>query len=205
MTKMRFIGDVHAKFLEYQFLISDCEIPSIQVGDFGIGFNDWNAPPIVEMVAGNHRFIRGNHDNLSVCKKTVQWIPDGTVEGNMMFVGGAWSIDRPWRTEGVDWWPDEELSIVELTAMIDTFVETKPEIMVTHDCPHSVADLILLRNGGGHKPNYPTRTGQALEMMFAQHQPKIWIFGHWHINFDYIHNGTRFICLGELSHIDLDI
>jgi hypothetical protein len=41
--------------------------------------------------------------------------------------------------------------------------------------------------------------------MFANIQPKLWIFGHWHVPFDYVHEGTRFICIPELAMVDVDI
>lgn len=41
--------------------------------------------------------------------------------------------------------------------------------------------------------------------MFEMHQPRIWLFGHWHFDFDGVIDGTRFICLGELSYRDLDV
>jgi hypothetical protein len=58
----------------------------------------------------------GNHDNPYMCKQDmVGYISDGTVEGDVMYIGGAWSIDNPvappgWyrRTAGFDWWFDEE-------------------------------------------------------------------------------------------------
>src|SRR5215475_1197882 len=105
-----FIGDVHGKFEPYKRLIKDRR-DTIQVGDMGVGFQGWRNgelvyltnPPYDRMVEGNHRFIRGNHDNPGVCRQQRQWIADGAVEGDMMFVGGAFSIDREWRTEGLDW------------------------------------------------------------------------------------------------------
>lgn len=41
--------------------------------------------------------------------------------------------------------------------------------------------------------------------MFTAHKPKLWLFGHWHMPFDEVVSGTRFICLAELATIDVDI
>ena len=108
----RFIGDVHGHYEPYKRIIAD--VPrSVQVGDMGVGFlriggysdgEEYNNPPHHSMVAGDHRFIRGNHDNPSVCRRHSQYIPDGTVEGNIMYIGGAVSIDRAWRRDGYSWW-----------------------------------------------------------------------------------------------------
>lgn len=219
MSKLiRFIGDVHGKYEGYKRLIKDFP-RSIQVGDMGVGFKNWHGeikgnPPHYAMVAGDHRFIRGNHDNPEECAKHSQWIPDGHVEGNMMFCGGAVSIDRAYRTEGYSWWKDEELSTEELNRIVDKYSTVKPRIMVTHDCPETVAEqvlnsiVVLGKPSSGYTkldPQHASRTRQAFHNMWIMHSPEIWIFGHWHVLFDHVLRGTRFICLPELGHIDLEI
>jgi hypothetical protein len=214
---IRFIGDVHGKFGRYKTLLADSPFPTIQVGDMGVGFRkwphgEWSAnPPYDQMKAGGHRFIRGNHDNPEVCAMHSQWIPDGTVEGDMMFIGGALSIDRAYRYEDFSWWPDEELSQQRLDALVHEFAIVRPKIMVTHECPESIAEMIVgditdLRDGKKMKmdPRHASRTRVAFQTMFEAHQPKLWIFGHWHVPFGSVINGTRFICLPELAHMDID-
>lgn len=208
---MKFIGDVHGKYNQYERIISECE-NSIQVGDMGVGFKRQNPvwgqseyfpnPSYDKMVLGNHRFIRGNHDNPAVCMKHTQYIPDGHTENGMMFIGGALSIDRDWRTEGFDYWTDEELTQGDFYWMMDVYKEYKPKIMVTHECPDSIADL-LLNNRAKFKDGSITR--QAFDGMFKEYKPEVHIFGHWHVDFDQVILGTRFICLNELSTIDLDM
>ncbi len=217
---MRFIGDVHGKYEPYKKLIAD--VPrSIQVGDMGVGFRRLSGPKVGEiysnpphyaMVKGDHRFIRGNHDNPQECAKHSQWITDGHVEDDMMFIGGAVSIDRQWRTEDYSWWANEELSTETLNTLVDKYIDTKPRIMVTHEAPEEVAETVmhamLARTGEyrGQKlqPEFASRTRQALQSMWSAHSPELWIFGHWHFNFDHVLRGTRFICLAELAHIDID-
>jgi hypothetical protein len=118
-----------------------------------------------------------------------------------MFVGGAYSIDRAWRTEGYDWWPDEQLSIKDLDWITGDYLKLKPKVMVTHDCPQDVAPHIK----GSHHTYEQTRTGQALQMMWSAHSPDLWVFGHHHHSFDQVCNGTRFVCLAELEARDLDV
>jgi predicted phosphodiesterase len=50
---------------------------------------------------------------------------------------------------------------------------------------------------------FNTRTGLALQAMFEIHQPEVWLFGHWHINKVQKIGATNFICLAELSFIDI--
>ena len=77
MTLIKFIGDVHGKYGRYETILKNSDLPTIQVGDMGVGFfhRDYEGtlrpfanPPYDKMVAGNHRFIRGNHDNPYVCR-----------------------------------------------------------------------------------------------------------------------------------------
>ena len=213
-----FIGDVHGKFRQYRELIRDKK-NTIQVGDMGVGFR-WahgpkegeftQNPPFDAMVEGNHRFIRGNHDNPSVCRGHKQWIADGRVENDTMFIGGAVSIDRAYRTEGYSWWPDEELSTKELNELVDKYDDNLPEIMVTHDCPESIAEIMVglvptISNGLAKlDPQHASRSRQAFQSMLDMHRPRLWVYGHWHTSFDRVIDGTRFVCLAELEGREIE-
>ena len=199
---MRFIGDVHGKFDQYLDIIQNVS-ESIQVGDFGAGFKP--LPTVIGetglFATTKHKFIRGNHDNPAICAESPNWIHDGDVIAPMMFVGGALSIDRLKRFEGRDWWSDEECSMDAFYRFMDIYEAIKPEIMVTHDCPEVVSDKLF----GGTKLEMPSRTRQALQAIFDLHQPKLWIFGHWHMSRNEMIDGTRFICLGELEYKDIEL
>ena len=204
----KIIGDVHGKFERYKKIIKTCDT-SIQVGDFGVGFMkmhgdflvSYGNPPFDTISKGNHRFIRGNHDNPSVCKQQSYWIPDGTFEKNILFVGGAHSIDQHLRTEGLDWWRDEELSYVKLDKIISEAKEKKPSVLITHTFPASIVPKLF------QKFFYEkfSATEQAFDVLFEEIKPKLWVAGHWHMSVDKTIDGTRFICLNELETIDLDL
>ena len=219
MALTRIIGDIHGKIYDYRSYALVTGVRgrqivqperSIQVGDFGIGFFSpfWHEKEIEwQKEHPQHRFIRGNHDDPELCKTMPGYIEDGTVEGDVMFVGGAWSIDFAWRTPMVDWWPGEELSVEELDKLVTKFGQTKPRVMITHDCPTSVAWEMFLSKGLGLGDNkqIKTRTGEALQAMFEIHQPELWVYGHWHNTRKQEINGTTFQCLGELDHIDVEL
>ena len=80
------------------------------------------------------------------------------------------------------------------------YEEKKPVVMVTHDCPLRVAPFIK----GSNHYNDSSITQQALQAMWELHQPKLHIFGHHHVSFDMVMNGTRFVCLAELELRDLE-
>lgn len=202
--KTRFIGDIHGKMLDYIQIIDGVE-NSIQVGDFGIGFGTKGDPDFVDdLIAeynGKHSFIRGNHDNPEKCKLSKNWIKDGTIENGVMYIGGAYSIDEHSRTAGVDWWPEEELSYVDLDSLVGLYDFIRPRVMVTHTLPIQIPrDHVGKRIFGTG-----SRTELAFERMFDIHKPEIWIAGHWHLSFDRVIEGTRFIILNELEYIDLEI
>lgn len=212
MTKTRFVGDIHG--LKYELGLVIGSLPEnvtsvIQVGDMGVGFGqgDYWHESLEDMLNGvNGRFIRGNHDNPSQCQEMSTWIRDGLVENDVMFVGGAWSIDYQRRTLGYDLWDDEELSYEELNRVIDIYDMIRPRVMVTHDCPLSVSNHLFIQRGKSFSnKQYRTRTGSAFEAMFEIHKPELWLMGHWHCDADEVIDGTRFICLNELSYVDIDM
>ena len=216
---VRLVGDIHGKFYDYE--VSSLNrglrhktdhVPtySVQVGDFGIGFNSkyWHEQVNSWMIDNpTHRFIRGNHDDPAMCKTMAGYIPDGTVENDVMYVGGAWSIDQAYRVEGISWWHDEELSVHELDKIYDEYVKIKPNFLISHDCPTSIAWEMFISRGLGLSGfnQIKTRTGEALQAMFEAHQPKFHFFGHWHQTRELTLYGTRFVCLGELDYVDVDL
>ena len=209
MTKTRIIGDIHGALYEYEYIIEDCK-KSIQIGDFGIGFAGpyWHEQVNALHTKGNHRFIRGNHDNPDKCRKDmVGYIEDGTIENDVMFIGGAWSIDWQWRTEGVSIWYNEELTYEEFAKLLEVYAVMKPRVMITHDCPLSIAQKEFIDTGKGMSDRalVKTRTGQALQAMFELHQPEEWYYGHWHDTTTITDNGTKFQCLGINDYIDVQL
>lgn len=202
-----FIGDVHGKFRQYREIIRNHK-NTIQVGDMGVGFRhplteNWLAnPPYDAMVEGNHRFIRGNHDNPAVCRRHSQYIPDGMVMNDVMFIGGATSIDKDFRVPEYTWWDDEELSQEELNGLVSIYSVMRPRIMVTHEIPHWVAEAMGYRL---FKLDNSSRTRDAFTVMHEIHRPEIWIYGHWHISFDNVVRDTRWVCLNELEAKEIDV
>ena len=198
--KIRFIGDIHGDFPWYLNNIKDVE-NSIQVGDFGLGFGDdpleYRNPDYTK----NHRFIRGNHDNPEQCRLHPNWIADGTIENGIAFIGGASSIDRQWRTPGLNWWPDEEISLFQHTLIRERVVIEKPHTIVSHDCPLEIIPMLFQNVLPFH-----SQTQFCLqEILVSCSSIKTWIFGHFHMSRDMVINGVRFVCLGINQHKDLEI
>ena len=196
------IGDVHGKIQSYKDLILNNDITdSIQVGDMGVGFDDFQDIHLSNLHAGYRklRFIRGNHDNPEKCKEITNYIEDGVIENDVMFVGGAYSIDQHLRTTGIDWWENEELSYSELQHIIDIYEDMKPTVMITHAAPRHIANHMFKLN-----PPSNSRTCQCFEMMLNIHLPKFWFFGHYHETKTLDFKDVRFHCLDELDYVNFD-
>ena len=190
---VKFIGDIHGDWEWYNHQIQTSD-DTIQVGDFGCGFEEHiNVElDIQSMVDYNHQVFRGNHDDPAKIKLLPTYIEDGTFDksGDVFCVGGALSIDKNDRIEGKSWWPDEELSRDRFYQIMDFYEAAKPEIVATHDCPEDIYPLLSSQ----HRFYTKSITSQALGSMFYIHKPKIWVFGHHHLEFDKVIDGVRFIC-----------
>lgn len=208
MTVTRIIGDLHGKLYEYEQLIKDVDA-SIQLGDFGIGFssgNYWHDKVNELHSSGKHKFIRGNHDNPTKCKDMIGYIPDAIVQNDVMYLGGAWSIDHAWRTEGVNWWADEELSEKDCKVALEVYDLVRPGVMITHDAPTNITyDMFVKQGNAFGNTMIKTRTGNLLQAMFDIHQPKYHFFGHWHTTKQAEYYGTKFHCLGECDFVDFNM
>ena len=80
--------------------------------------------------------------------------------------------------------------------------------MITHTCPQEIAKLIgrpgALRNFGFNPETFTTNTQLALQSCFEAHQPKLWIYGHFHQDIAFEYKGTLFVCLDEFQSMDFD-
>jgi len=118
------------------------------------------------------------------------------LEEGILYVRGAFSIDRAHRTEGVDWWRDEELDLRQCHDLIDFVGVSKRgsgiRAVVSHDCPQSVNEHVF-----GHSEK--SRTGQVLQRVLEICTPKLWVFGHHHRSVCETIGGTTFRCLDELE------
>ncbi len=212
--KIKIIGDCHGKFDRYEQLIKYYNTEhSIQIGDFGLGVA-WSKLDRHKVDSENNKIIPGNHDDYNYIinsARAKEWTfgNDYGIQNfnglEFFFVRGAWSIDKANRTPTLDWWEEEELSAGELEQAIELYVKTKPEIMITHECPgdsiNGISSIIFLK----HNIFRPNRTASALQRMWEIHKPKLWIFGHWHETGNWEVLGTEFVCLGELDYIDYEI
>jgi len=196
MSTLRLVGDLHGDPNAINALIQSCHRYdlTIQVGDYGIGFG---AERSLDSAPENLKILHGNHDNYDLLSQYPNDLGRfGVYEfagRRIFYIAGAWSLDSSHRTEGIDWWSNEELSKIESELCLELWklVCHDIDIVITHDCPPIVSAQI------GKENTYvaTTRTGALLNEVFATHSPPMWFFGHWHVNFSKRINGTDFRCL----------
>jgi predicted phosphodiesterase len=200
---LRIIGDVHGEMQPYMKLAKEAE-NSICVGD--IGFEP-QYRQMSRLDPAKHKMIPGNHDDPhhlpphSLGDFGVYTVPGF---GDIFFVRGAFSIDVDYRTPGHDWFPEEELNRNQMEAALKLYQEVKPDFMITHDAPLSVISCMGLPNLPSHFKLGAQRTPRLLDMMWNSHEPKTWVFGHFHRNWKETIRGTNFQCVHILSFVDYD-
>lgn len=211
---MLIVGDVHGKIDQFWSICLDYwnknpQGKVIQLGD--VGFHK-SYEKLIKLFRSTYAhkglltIVPGNHDDYARCiesRGSSRWkytggikIHNTTSQDDMFFQRGANSIDKHLRTEGIDWFSNEEMSYTQLGKAVDLYIESKPRIMFSHTCPSSVKKHLF-----GY--NESSRTEQALQVMWELHQPEYWFFGHFHVHRNEVINGTRFICLAELQTFEL--
>ncbi len=207
---IKIVGDVHGKTGDYKRIVRDMPARqrSIQIGDMGVGFSG----VVVHDMSQDHKWFRGNHDNPEKCRKHPNYLGDYGYfpEDSLFWMAGAYSIDKMYRQIGVSWWPDEELIYSDMDKAIKLYKEVKPDYVLSHDAPASIgrmllADLIGPSALSVDNDGTRSKTSEALQEMFDSHQPKEWVFGHWHVNKTINFKATKFTCVPELGVYDLDI
>ena len=190
------IGDLHGKYEKYHRILSRQEENpyTLQVGDFGFRYDT-----LKNVDSTRHLILPGNHDNYAACYNYPHFLGDyGYTSLNRIeffYYRGAYSIDRQYRTIGIDWWENEQVNIDQFMKARELYRSIKPEVMITHDCPQDIA-LQMLEPG---QRAYENITSWALQELYNIHQPKLWFYGHWHRSVKIQHGNTQFVCLNELE------
>ena len=172
-------------------------------GDFGYWPGKESLRPLSDIKLQGTKKIRwcdGNHEDfwqlaqresdetdpgiIYMPRGSTYTLPDGRV---VLFMGGAESIDKLWRTLGYDWFPEEIITQKDLMNLPDIEVD----IFITHTCPiELVNDLRKYYPEKGYEPS-----NDALSMLWEIYKPKLWFFGHWHRYTEGTMMGTKWYAL----------
>jgi predicted phosphodiesterase len=196
--KLLIIGDVHGHLNRYYKTIQVSKPDlSIQVGDFG--FQKEHVWHQKNLDSAKHKINFGNHDYYPMLDAPYSLGNHHVdVQNSIFSIRGAFSIDKAYRQEGLDWFREEELNMAEGDAALTAYKEQRPRIVVSHDGPYEVVDRWFIKN----HPNWligGEYTRKLLQAMFEAHQPEQWFFGHHHESIAESISGTAFRCLNELE------
>ena len=92
-------------------------------------------------------------------------------------VGGAVSTDKQYRTPGISWWKQEEITDADVDNAIINLkkYDNKVDCVVTHCCDtHTVVDLLY------HHRNICTDQLNFVDQVVDY---KYWFFGHYHVDY----------------------
>lgn len=179
----------------------------LQVGDFGF----WPRDPRVAIWDRefNHPclWIDGNHEDHWVLQRLdephwgfdpyhsppfrSQWdallqrwtyLPRGTIIDGVLFIGGAKSINKPYLTHGVNWFPEEDLSQAQMHAILDAIEAYGPEnihTVITHEAAVGFDVREACKLTGGKL--YIDSNMRFLREVLHRVCPDRWFFGHYHM------------------------
>ena len=179
----------------------------IVLGDFGLywknndTFKYWY--DILQNKPWTTLWLDGNHENFDWINsmKVFEWhggkvhkdesiihLMRGQVydiEDKKIFVmGGADSVDKANRTEGISWWKEEIPNFSEINEAIDNLIanENSVDYILTHTCPE---ELITKMFNLTPWPEFNNVERILQNLLGLKINFKRWFFGHWHEDKDY--------------------
>ena len=219
MTKHCIIGDVHGKFEVLNDFVKENQSKYdkiTQLGDMGIAFPGEKAPD-VENYDVEAEFICGNHENYHVLKnidnpncwnqnfpvnrdkyidffKTWDYKSRGTVENNILYIGGASSVDKHNRIPGRDWWDAENISFKEQVKVLNNIKGEQIDIVFSHCAPlcFDIEEFLSFK-----RIKDPNR--RFLAHIFEEVRPKMWFSGHYHQNISLTYKDCEYRCIKPID------
>lgn len=206
--KILVVGDIHAKFEQFLEELNMLK-PNmvISTGDFGFWPSKYDLQGIFESNQIPIYFCDGNHEDhealLELCDESGEndmveiahnlyymtrgstlKLPDGQV---VLFVGGARSIDRDCRLEGVNYFPEEELDF-DVLDKLDCVSDV--DIVISHTKPSGI-DV-------GIDCDYDPSM-EVLDEAFEMFHPSQWFFSHFHTYAKQNTDKCDFACLNQID------
>jgi len=200
-------GDIHSDICEIWRFIKKFDLGEgdniIVCGDFGIFWNkdQRDARYFINQYEincnGVHLYwIDGNHENFDIIdswhaknnkpydnSEHIHYCPRGlTMNINnkkALFMGGADSIDKIIRKEGISWWPQEQITKQDIQNITGHY-----DYVFTHCCPYNLfnENRIYLCFHGGELRDITHISEQNLQKMFDNITFEHHYFGHYHVD-----------------------
>ena len=186
----------------------------IILGDVGINYfgnyRDTMHKDMLSQVRGTILCIRGNHEmrptdpKLGSIYHEIDWMGDKAyvedaypkfimaadgaryhINGrSFLVIGGAYSVDKPWRlARGYQWFPDEQLTDAEMATIRDK-VQThgnREDIILAHTCPydHRPVECFI---SGVDESGVDHSMERFLQEIVDKAEYRQLYCGHWHID-----------------------
>lgn len=159
-----------------------------------VSLTGWTSPISMSLLPFKDQHDRGGWikfpDRLFYCPRGSTWTLGSTT---CMALGGAYSIDKQYRTPGRSWWYQELITESDLRRVEHVMQEREDtiEVMFTHDTPITEPFETEL-NRNGYKVGHESRMNrQAMSAAVEMVKPKDLYHGHYHHRYD-----------GEYDHDD---
>lgn len=205
-SKVLVLGDMHGNLFSWGRTVIPAirrHRPDVivQVGDFGFGWDenylealdcildDASAPDVV-WLDGNHEGFDAleeigafGAESATRTSERTWYLPRGYTwewQGrHCMSMGGAYSVDKPYRTPHVDWWPQEEITDADVQRAQDA---GHVDVLFAHDAfagykvpgPHAA----WKQAGEFDRLSLPNRL-RTLDVAGSA-KPSLYIHGHYH-------------------------
>ena len=217
------VGDTHGEFEGLNAILREVRPENaIVAGDFGFWkAGDFGAHPArswlharLENPETRVFFCDGNHENHARLRavaarrapgrpvrirRALWYMPRGCVAEiagrRILFAGGAYSIDREYRTPGVTWFPEEDLTEEEARRIAAGADLRGVDTVVSHTCPLECLEAVCEACGLQREWIVNDTSERSLSLLRAA-LPRVrdWYFGHWHQASEFALRGspTRF-------------
>lgn len=185
-------GDIHGCWDALETLLDE-EKPDVilQCGDIGFWpkFSPFPSKVLQKKLRKSGttiHFCEGNHEDLDTLMSmenpevapNIFYRKRGSLinvgNRNILFMGGALSVDKAWRMPHVSWFPQETIRECDLYGLPP--LGTKIDIVISHTAPTAFPVVSTM--------NLPTNIGDPsrnhLSYILEEYRPTQWYFGHWH-------------------------
>ena len=115
-------------------------------------------------------------------------LPDGR---NVLFMGGADSIDKDARVMGIDWFPEEIITQKDVYDLPDA----KMDIVISHTCPTEFQAGLDRKLPTWRLEKFQDPSRHALSYVLNFYKPSLWFFGHYHVYVEGKFENTKWTCL----------
>lgn len=226
-------GDVHGGQEMWHEKITPFLKPGdtiLVAGDFGVGFFDgrhWPEEMFYDYLAEQPYtvlFCDGNHENFEKLNRypVTEWhtgnvhrIRENVIhlmrgeiyrlqEKSLFVMGGGFSLDKPYRTPGKSWWPEEMPAEAEYENAREHLkdMDYAVDYILTHTAPFDTVEYMATLGRRQVQKNVPEEYPLTEFLQWVQEhvQYRKWYFGHFHLDEELWRE--QYVLLGAIRELD---